>query len=117
MSIILNTYRKFDIRQHFCKVCKDVLMESGCFRQEGMKEIRMVGSWHKDNYHIRYLYHPADALLPVDMRRIISIDVFCKCDKCGTDNQFIVSTVLNNPSGGIKVTYNKISGGQGKLFT
>jgi hypothetical protein len=92
-------------------------MESGCFRQEGMKEIRMVGSWRKENYGIKYLYHPADALLPEAKRRIISIDVFCKCDKCGTDNQFIVATVLNNPHGGIKVQYNKISGGQGKLYT
>lgn len=117
MSILVNTYDKWDVRQHNCKTCGDLLFESGSFRWPNHKEIRPVKAWRKEAYHVRYLYHPADACLPESKRRIISVDVFCKCDRCGKDNRFIVSTVLNNPKGGIKVTYNSLSGGQAKLYT
>jgi len=117
VSIILNTHSKWDIREYKCRRCGDVLMESGCFRHPGQKEIHMRNAWRKENYHVQYLYHPADAKKPEKARRIISIDVFCKCDRCGKNSQFIVSTVLNNPNGGIKINYNSLSSGQGRLHT
>ena len=116
MSILLNTFSKGAIKEYPCKQCKSILMESGCFRFPGMKEIRMVGSWRKENYHVRTLTHPMDALLPESKRRIICIDVFCKCDKCGMDNQFIVATTLDDKKK-IRVQYNALSQGNGKLCT
>jgi hypothetical protein len=109
LSIILNTFAKQDIRQYECKRCKDVLMESGCFRMEGVKEIRMVGTWRKENYHVRTLTHP------MDPSKIICIDVYCKCDRCGHDNQFIVATTFDDKKK-IRVQYNRLSEGKGKLY-
>jgi hypothetical protein len=108
MPVILNTFSKGAIKEYKCKRCKDVLMESGCFRFPGMKEIRMVGSWRKENYRVRTLTHP------LDPAKIICIDVFCKCDRCGLDNQFIVATALDDKKK-IRVNYNALSHGHGKL--
>ncbi len=110
MSILLNTFSKGAIKEYPCKRCKSILMESGCFRFPGMKEIRMVGSWNKSNYHVRTLTHP------LDPSKIICIDVFCKCDRCGLDNQFIVATALDDKKK-IRVNYNALSQGHGKLHT
>jgi hypothetical protein len=70
----------------------------------------MVGSWRKENYGIRTLTHP------LDPKRIICIDVHCKCDRCGTDNIFVIGTALDDKHK-IKVNYNHIEGGRGKLYT
>ena len=106
---MVNTFLK-GIRQYKCRLCRDVLMESGCFRFPGMKEIRMVGTWRKENYMIRTLTHP------LDPSRIITIDVHCKCNKCGTNNAFIVATALDDKSK-IRVQYNRLAEARGKLYT
>ena len=108
MPVILNTFAKPDIREHKCKRCGDVLFESGCFRFPGQKEIRAVKAWRKEAYHIRTLTHP------MDPTKIICIDVFCKCDRCGRDSQFIVATTFDDKKK-IRVNYNALSQGRGKL--
>lgn len=109
MSLILNTYPKI-IRQYKCRICQDVIMESGNFRLPNVKEIRMVGSWHKENYGIRTLTHP------LDPKRIIAIDVHCKCNRCGTNNIFMVATALDDKKK-IRVQYNRLEEARGKLYT
>jgi len=99
-----------NIIQHKCKLCQDVLMESGYLRFPGVKEIKMVGTWKKENYFVKMLRHP------LDPSKIICLDVHCKCDKCGTDQVFIVATTLDDKRK-INIQYNKIGSSQGKLYT
>ena len=110
MTITLNTFSKSDIRQYECKRCGKVLMESGCFRFPGVKEIRMVGTWRKENYGIRTLTHP---LRP---GQIIAIDVHCLCDNCGKKSIFMVATALDDKKK-IRVVYNRLEEGRGRLYT
>jgi hypothetical protein len=50
----------------------------------------------------------------MDPTKIICIDVFCKCDRCGKDSQFIVATTFDDKKK-IRVSYNALSEGHGKL--
>jgi hypothetical protein len=104
----INTFNP-DIRQHKCRTCKDVLMESGYLRFHDTKEIRMVGTWKKENYGIHTISHP---LRP---GKIICIDVHCICNKCGSKNIIMVATGLDDKSK-IKIKYNKLEQAAGRLY-
>ena len=103
-------FKFFDkqIKQHQCRICKAVVIESGYLRSSNMKEIRAVNVWKKD-IKIKTLTHP------LDRSRLIAIDVACACSNCGSDNLFIIATALDDKSK-IRVMYNKLFQRHGKLY-
>ena len=108
MTILLNTFNKGIIRQYKCRRCGDILMESGCFRFPGVKEIRMIGTWRKENYGIRTLEHPLKPGV------IIAIDVHCICNRCGVKNIIMVATAFDDKKK-IRIQYNKLEEARGVL--